>query len=83
MNNIRLVVSPLTGKPYLARFGKDPQVALEKRPIESELLEVVTKWMLHGSIEGVGATLSYRDTKDGQAYELTVKPVSSSDSPTD
>jgi hypothetical protein len=73
LNKVEVVISDLTGKVYLARFGKDPTIALEKKEVtESELLRLVTAWMLHDA--PTGATLDYQDG-NGQRYELTGRPI--------
>ncbi len=72
LSNVRVVCSPLTGELYVTRFGKRPDVALDKRPAEEEVVTAFVAWMLHG-MSGA-ATKRTVWLADGQSYELTVTP---------
>lgn len=43
LQNVRIAKSDLTGNIYLARFGKDPNVALDKRVLSPEEKEFLRK----------------------------------------
>ena len=43
LDNIKLVVSDLTGKIMLARFGKNPNLALDHREAEQDFFLVIEK----------------------------------------
>ena len=64
LNKHRVAISPLTGNIYLARFGKDPHTALDKRDAEREVIAAVTEWLtLKGGVhEYKFGTTSYRLT---------------------
>ena len=72
LTNIKLGYSPLgTGTIYLYRHGKDPNLAIEKREAEADVMKVITEKMMDGSPEG--SMLTY--TIGEQSFRLTVEPV--------
>ena len=73
MKNYRLVVSNLTPKPviYLARFGKTPNVALDKREITGEFMETLVEYMNKDMGDVKGVQLDF--TLGEQSYVLTLK----------
>ena len=68
---IRVVTSPLVGDICVIRVGKDPRLALERRPAEAEVFAAVTEHMMFDAPKG--ATKAYR--VGDQWYEMTVKPL--------
>lgn len=71
LDKIRLGYSPLSQTIHLYRHGKDPNVALEKREAEFDVLQVITDMMLDGvPKEGKGARKTYRF--DDEYFEIQV-----------
>ena len=74
LTNIKLGYSPLgTGTIYLYRHGKDPNLALEKREAEADVICVITAKLMEDSPNGSVFTYNIGD----KSYELTLKPVPS------
>ena len=72
LGNIKLGYSSLgTGNIYLYRHGKDPNLALEKREAEFDVLQVITTKMMDDAPNG--SILKYQI--GDKSYELTLKPV--------
>ena len=72
LDNIKLGYSSLgTGNIYLYRHGKDPNLALEKREAEFDVLQVITTKMMDDAPNG--SILKYQI--GDKSYELTLKPV--------
>ena len=72
LDNIKLGYSSLgTGNIYLYRHGKDPNLALEKREAEADVMCVITAKMMDDAPNG--SILKYQI--GDKAYELTLKSV--------
>lgn len=54
MDKFKIGVSGLTHQIYLYRMGKDPQFALDKRVIESEVFAAVIEYLLEGKLDDIG-----------------------------
>jgi len=71
LDRVRVAHSPLSNSIYLARFGADPQVALDKRDAEAEVVTAVIEWAMHGIRKGAIIEVT---TSKGEPYTLTVVP---------
>lgn len=72
LDNIKLGYSILGEKIYLYRHGKNPNVALEKRDAEFDVMKVIVEHMMDKSPNGSVKQF----TLDGETYyELTLKKV--------
>lgn len=70
LSKIRIGFSSLSGKCYLYRHGKDPQVALDKREATPEVQAAIVEMMMDGAPKGA----SQKVTFGNGWYEITVKP---------
>lgn len=43
LNKIRLVFQELSQKPMIARFGKNPNLALDHRDAEQEFMDIIVR----------------------------------------
>lgn len=71
LSNIRVVCSLLTGSIMIARFGKKPNIALEHRPAEEEVLRALTKHMMEDAPKGSEKVFTLGEEK----YRLTLVPI--------
>lgn len=70
MSQIRIGFSPLSGRCYLYRCGKDPSVALDKREATPEVQKAIVDLMMHDAPKGASQRVTFGDGW----YEITVKP---------
>ena len=75
LDNIKLVVSPLSDTIYMARFGKDPQLALDKREAEWDVMSALVQHMMYDAPNGSEKVISFGD----DSYLIRVQPVEKED----
>ena len=73
LEKTRVVHSPLSNTLRIARFGKDPTLALEARDAEVEILVNVARWMCDDTPRGASKDFSY----GGEHYRMTVLKLDS------
>lgn len=71
LNNIKLGHSPLSDEIFLYRHGKDPELALDKRKAEGDVMGVLVAHMMHGWPNGSSKEITFGDKR----YEIQVKPI--------
>jgi len=71
LEKVKLGHSPLTNNIYLYRYGKDPNVALDKRDAESDVMSVLVQYMMYNAPEGSEKTIYIGDKK----YNVMVTPA--------
>lgn len=71
LNKIKLGHSPLSDSIYLYRHGKDPNLALDKRGAEADVMAVLVKHMMHDAPKGSEKTIKLGE----QQYIVRVTPV--------
>lgn len=76
LDDIKLVVSPLSDTIYMARFGKDPHLALDKREAEGDVMSVLVQHMMYDAPNGSEKVVSFGD----DSYLIRVKPVTKQES---
>lgn len=61
INKIGIRVAPLSNRIVVARFGKDPYVALEKRDAMSEFWQALVQYAFDGKMpdKGEGVEVSF------------------------
>lgn len=70
LDNIRLGYSPLSNTIYMYRHGKNPQVALEKRNAEAEVMAALVSMMMQGAPRGSEMDFTLGDKR----YTIRVTP---------
>jgi hypothetical protein len=71
LNNVKIVCSEITGELYIARFGKDKGLALDKRPVEGELMFALVVHMMFDAINGSTKHISLGN----KSYKISVEPI--------
>ena len=71
LNKVKLGYAPLSDRIYLYRHGKDPNVALDKREAEADVMAVLVEHMMHGAPKGAEKTVEFGDKK----YVVRVTPL--------
>ena len=64
-------VSALGNEIYLCRMGKDPHVALDRRPFEAEVMAAVVENMMRDSPKGSLKEVGFGDKR----FEISVRPI--------
>lgn len=78
LNKISIGFSPLTGELYLYRYGRDPNVALEKREAHLDVIWAAIQYLMHDTPRGSSQDICANE----QWYRVMVCPIDGPDSPT-
>jgi len=70
LHSIKLGHSPLTDTIFLYRHGKDPDLALDKREAESDVMSVLIAHMMHDAPKGSEKVITLGDKQ----YTVRVTP---------
>ena len=70
LTKIKLGHSPLTDTIFLYRHGKDPDLALDKREAEADVMAVLVAHMMHDAPKGSEKVITLGDKQ----YTLRVTP---------
>lgn len=70
LEKIKLGHSPLTDTIFLYRHGKNPDMVLEKREAEADVMGVLVAHMMHGMPEGSEKVITIGKKK----YNVRVTP---------
>jgi hypothetical protein len=73
LDKIQLRVAPLSGRVVLARMGKDPNVALDKRDAMNDFLQVLTSYAFEGKMPQPGSEASFNFGAGDEQFVVTVK----------
>lgn len=71
LSKIKLGHSALTDRIFLYRHGKDPNVAIEKRNAEADVMAVLVDHMMHDAPNGSEKTITLGDKK----YLIRLTPL--------
>jgi len=71
LDKIHFGFMPSTGEICLCRYGKNPELLLDKREVTSSMIHTVIKYMTHNTPGGSSREMVI----DGQKYKLSVTPV--------
>lgn len=71
LDKIKIGYSPLDDSLYLYRHGKDPQIALDKRPAERDVFSALIEHMMYQSPKGAERTVTLGDRQ----YLIRVTPI--------
>ena len=71
LNKVKLGYAPLSDRIYLYRHGKNPNVALDKREAEADVMTVLVEHMMHDAPKGAEKTISFGDKE----YIVRVTPI--------
>ena len=71
LSKIRVTHSQMTDVIYLARFGKKPDVVLDKREAEADVMIAVVQHMMHDAPNGSRKTVRIADGY----FELTCRQI--------
>jgi hypothetical protein len=81
LHNTKICVSPLSNRIVLARFGKDPNVALESRDAMNEFLQAIAQYAFDGEMPAPGEKVEVRFGGGDEQFILHVERVSFSQAP--
>ena len=71
LNKVKLGYTPLSDSIYLYRHGKDPNVALDKREAEADVMTVLVEHMMYDAPKGAEKVIEFGDKK----YVVRVTPL--------
>lgn len=71
LSKVKLGYSPLSDSIYLYRHGKNPNMALDKRPAEADVMAVLVEHMMNGAPKGTEKVIEFGDRR----YVLRVTPL--------
>lgn len=76
LDNIHIGVSPITNTLYIYRHGKNsPEVALEKRKAEPEIMKAVIEFMMYDAPKGASQEFKISEGDEVKFYKLSVVPI--------
>lgn len=73
MNKFRLRVAPLSRRLVIARFGKDPTVALDTRDVSSEFWQALVSYAFDGKIPDPGQAVEIQFGGGDEQFTVVVK----------
>lgn len=76
--NTKIRVSPLSNRILMARFGKDPNVALETRDVMNEFLQALVQYAFDGSMPKQGEKAEVNFGGGDEQFLLRVERLSTS-----
>ncbi|WP_018900392.1 hypothetical protein [Rhizobium sp. 2MFCol3.1] len=65
--------APLSNRIVLARFGKDPEVALETRDAMDEFLKALVSYCFDGKVPEPGEGMEWSFGGGDEQYEIVIK----------
>jgi hypothetical protein len=71
LKKVKLGYSPLSDSIYLYRHGKDPNLAIDKRDAEADVMAVLVEHMMHDAPKGSEKIVQFGDKK----YNVRVTPA--------
>lgn len=81
LGKTKICVSPLSNRIVLARFGKDPQLALETRDVMNEFLQAVVQYAFDGSMPAPGEKVEVNFGGGDEQFILRLERAASSKAP--
>lgn len=72
LSKIQIRVAPLSNRVVLARFGKDPNVALETRDAMNEFLQALTSYAFDGKMPEIGASTTLEYGGGNEQFEVRI-----------
>lgn len=72
---IRIVHAPLSNRINLARFGKDPTLALETQDATGQFLMALTSYMFDAQMPEVGASKAITFGGGPEQFRLTLERI--------
>lgn len=82
LEKVGIRISPFSNKIVLARFGKDPELALETRDIQNEFLQNLVLYIA-GEIPEVGAKFELQFGGGDEQFFLTLERIDAGSIKTD
>lgn len=75
LDRIEIRRTALTGKIVLARFGKDPNLALEQREAQNEFWQTLIAFAFDGKMPGVGQAVEVKVGGGDEQFTVTVRRI--------
>lgn len=75
LDKIHIVHAPLSNRINLARFGKDPTVALESKDAMGQFLMVLCSYMFDAKMPDVGASNAITFGGGDEQFKLTLERI--------
>ena len=75
LDKVRIEHAPLSNRIVLARFGKDPTLALETVDATGQFLKAATSYLFDGQMPEVGAMRAITYGADDEQFKLTIERV--------
>lgn len=72
LDNVELRLAPLSDRVVFARFGKDPQVALETKDAQSSFLQMIVQFTC-GDMPAPGESAMREFGGGDEQFEVTVR----------
>ena len=76
LDKVRIVHAPLSNRINLARFGKDPTLALETKDATGQFLMAICSYMFDGKMPEIGASSAITFGGGDEQFKLTLERIS-------
>lgn len=73
LDQVSIRVASISGRIVLARFGKDPEVALETRGIQSEFWKALTQYAFDGKMPAPGEAVEIKYGAEDEQFLVRVE----------
>ncbi len=78
LNKVKLSQSAIGGRIVLARFGKDPNIALDTRDAQNEFLQTIVAYAFDGKMPQPGEAREVQFGGGDEQFVMTVRRVDGS-----
>lgn len=75
LNNVAIRHALISGRIVLARFGKDPMLALETRDAADDFWKTLVSYAFEGKLPSSGATAEVKFGGGNENFVVTIKRV--------
>lgn len=76
LDGVKLRLAPLSKRIVFARFGKNPEVALETKDAMSDVLQVFTQYAFDGEMPEIGQCVELQFGAGDEQFLVLIERVS-------
>ena len=73
LENVKLRLAPISNRMVFARFGKNPEVALETKDAMSDVFQVITQYAFGGKMPEKGASIALDYGAGDEQFTMVIK----------